>query len=91
MHRRTWDAQTKALIVLEGLKGQPIAEICTEHQISPSLYAQWQDRFLAHAASAFELPQHTRREVHLAQEHTTLKQLVGELFLEFKKSDERLG
>ena len=40
MHKRTWDAKTKALIVLEGLKGKPIAEICTEHQISQSQYYQ---------------------------------------------------
>ena len=32
MARRKWDAKTKALIVIEGLKGKPVAEICTEHQ-----------------------------------------------------------
>jgi transposase-like protein len=91
MHRRKWDAKTKALIVLEGLKGKPIAEICTEHQISQSLYYQWRDQFLANAAHAFELHQHTRREAHLEQENTRLKKLVGELLLELKKSDELLG
>jgi hypothetical protein len=34
MQRRKWDAKTKAIIVLEGLKGKPVADICTEHQIS---------------------------------------------------------
>jgi putative transposase len=43
MHRRTWDAKTTALIVLEGLKGKPVGEICTEHQISQSLYYRWRD------------------------------------------------
>jgi hypothetical protein len=38
MQRRKWDAKTTALIVLEGLKGKPVAEICTERQISPSRY-----------------------------------------------------
>jgi transposase-like protein len=82
MQRRKWDAKTKALIVLEGLKGKPVAEICTEHQISQSLYYQWRDQFLAHAAHACELHQHTRREAHLEQENTKLKKLVGELLLE---------
>lgn len=41
MHRRKWAAQTKLLIVLEGLKGKPVAEICTEHQISQSQSYQW--------------------------------------------------
>jgi transposase-like protein len=52
MPRRKWDATTKALIVLEGLKGKPVAEICTEHKISQSLYYQWRDQFLANAAQA---------------------------------------
>jgi len=43
MHRRKWDAKTKALIVLEGLKGTSVAEICPEHQINQSLYYQWHD------------------------------------------------
>ena len=91
MHRRNWDAKTKALIVLEGLKGKPVAELCTEHQISQSLYDQWRDQFLAHAAHAFEVDQHTWKEARLEQENTKLKKLVGELLLELKKSDELLG
>ncbi len=82
MHRRKWDAKTKALIVLEGLKGKSVAEICTEHQISQSLYYQWRDQCLANAASAFEVQQHSRREARLEQEHAKLKPLVGELLLE---------
>jgi transposase-like protein len=91
MHRRKWDAKIKARIVLEGLQGKPIAEICTEHQISQSQYYQWRDQFLAHAANAFEAHQHTRAEARLAQENVRLKKLVGELTLELKNSDELWG
>jgi transposase-like protein len=91
MKRRTWDAKTKALIILEGLKGKPVAEICTEHQITQSLYDQWRDQFLANAAKAFATHQQTRKEARLEQENARLKQLVGELSLELKKSDELLG
>jgi transposase-like protein len=91
MHRRKWDAKTKALIVIEGLKGKPVAEVCNEHQISQSQYYQWRDQFLAHAANAFEVHQHTRKESRLEHENATLKKLVGELMLELKKSDEVLG
>ncbi len=91
MHKRKWDAKTKAMIVMEGLKGKPVAELCTEHQISQSLYYQWRDQFLAHAAQAFEVHQHTRKEARLEQENARLKKLVGELLLELKKSDELLG
>jgi transposase-like protein len=34
MQRRKWDTKTKAMIVVQGLKGKPVAEICLEHQIS---------------------------------------------------------
>ena len=91
MQRRKWDAKAKAMIVIEGLKGKPVAEICTEHQLSQSQYYQWRDQFLAHAASAFESQQSTKKEARLEQENTRLKQLVGELTLELKKSDELLA
>ena len=38
MHRRKWDADTKAKIVIQGLQGRPVAELCNEYQISQSLY-----------------------------------------------------
>jgi transposase-like protein len=91
MKKRQWDARTKALIVIEGLKGTSVAELCNEHQISQSLYYQWRDQFLANAAQAFEVHQHTRKEARLEQENAQLKKLVGELTLELKKSDELLG
>ena len=36
--RRQWDSKTKAKIVLEGLKGRSIVDICTEYVISQSMY-----------------------------------------------------
>jgi transposase-like protein len=60
LQRRKWEAHTKAMTVLEGLRGKPVAEICAEHQISPSLYYQWRDQFLANAGKAFEAQKRTR-------------------------------
>ena len=91
MHRRKRDAKTKAMIVIEGLKGKPVAELCNEHQISQAQYDQWRDQFLAHADKAFEVHQDARKEAHLERENAKLKGLVGELLLELKKSDELLG
>jgi transposase-like protein len=50
MKRRKWKPEQKALIVLEGLKGRPIGELCAEHEISQTQYYQWRDLFLANAA-----------------------------------------
>jgi transposase-like protein len=91
MQRRKWDAKTKAMIVLEGLKGKPVAELCTGHQISQAQYYQWRDQFLAHAPKAFEVHEHNQKEARLERENARLKSLVGELLLELKKSDEVLG
>jgi transposase-like protein len=91
MHRRKWDAKTKALIVIEGLKGKPVAELCAEHQISQAQDYQWRDQFLAHAPKAFEVHEQSQREARLARENARLKTLVGELTLERNKSDEVLG
>ena len=57
MKRRKWDSKTKATIVLEGLKGKPVAALCQEPQISQAQYYQRRDQFLAHAAKAFEVEQ----------------------------------
>jgi transposase-like protein len=91
MHRRTWDAQTKAKIVLQGLHGKPVAELCHEYQVSPALFYQGRDQLLAQAAKAFESQQQTRKEPRLEREKARLKQPGGELILEFKQSDEGLG
>ncbi|HXG19789.1 MAG TPA: transposase [Methylomirabilota bacterium] len=91
MHRRKWDTKTKAMIVLEGLRGKPVAELCTEHQISQAQYYQRRDQFLTHAPKAFEGHEHNQKEARLERENARLKTLVGELLLELKKSDEVLG
>jgi hypothetical protein len=82
MRRRTWDAKTKALIGLKGLKGRSVAERCPAHQISQSLSDQGRDQCLATAAQVFPDPQRPRKEARLAQEHTRRQPLVGDLTLE---------
>jgi len=86
--RRKWDSKTKALIVIQGLKGKPVNELCIEHQISQAQYYQWRDQFLQNSAKAFEVHQLSQKEALLERENAKLKKLVGELTLELKKSDE---
>jgi hypothetical protein len=91
MHRRQWDANTTAIIVMQGLQGKPVAVICNEYQLSPSPYDQWRDQLLAHASDAVAAQPHGRQEARLAQEKAWLMKLVGELPLERNKSDELWG
>jgi hypothetical protein len=47
MKRRKRKPEQKALIVLEGLKGRPIGELCAEHEISQAAFFAALDRWLA--------------------------------------------
>lgn len=91
MERRKWDSRTKALIVIQGLKGKSVSEICTEHRISQNQYYEWRDQFLSNASKAFETSQQSVKLTSLERENANLKRLVGELTLEVKKTEELLG
>ena len=91
MQRRKWDARTKALIVLQGLKGTPVGTLCTEHQISQAQYYDWRDQFLANASKAFETHQQADQVQRLERENSRLKRVVADLMLEVKKTEEVLG
>ena len=88
MQRRKWDARVKSTIVLEGLRGRPVADICTEHQISQAQYYDWREQFLKKMPGLFS--DGGRREKLLTRENSRLKKLVGELTLELKKRQEWL-
>lgn len=90
MKRRKWDAKTKAMIILQGLKGKPVSGLCSEHQISQAQYYQWRDQFLSNAGKAFEVHQQSHREHRLSLENNQLKQIVADLTLEVKKTEDEL-
>ncbi len=91
MKRRKWTSEQKTKIILEGLKGIPIGEICSRHQISQAQYYQWREQFLANACKAFEEKQSQKQEERLKRENSKLKEMVAELTLELKKNDEVYG
>ncbi len=88
MKRRKWDPKTKAMIVVEGLKGKQVADICIEHQISQTQYYQWRDQLLSNMHQVFT--NDGRREKFLTQENARLKRIIGDLTVELKKVNELL-
>jgi len=88
MKRRKWDPKTKAMIVIQGLKGKPIGEICLEHQISQTQYYQWRDQFLANAHQVFD--GNEKKGEQLNRENTRLRKIIGDLTVELKKTEEWL-
>jgi transposase-like protein len=87
MKKRHWTSEQKLQIVMQGIKGRAIAEICNEYQISQGQYYKWRDQFLANAGKVFEQAQQSQKEQRLERENERLKKVVGELTLELKKSD----
>jgi transposase-like protein len=87
VNRRKWDAQTKVQVVIEGLKGRSVAEICKKFEINQSQYYQWRGTFLANAARAFQEEKRSHKQVRLETENTRLKELVGELTLHLNRAD----
>lgn len=91
MKRRQWTSQQKVKIVLEGLSGRPVGEICNKHEISQAQYYQWREQFLTNANKAFETAEQDRGVDRLKRENQKLKHMVADLSLELKKSEEVLS
>jgi transposase-like protein len=87
MKKRHWNSEQKLQIVMQGIKGRAVSEICNEYQISQRQYYKWRDQFLANAGKVFEQTQQSQKEQRLERENERLKKVVGELTLELKKSD----
>lgn len=88
MQRRKWDSRSKAQLVIQGLQGKTVGELCNEHQISQTQYYKWRDQFLTNAGKVFDSPRQNLKEEQLKKENERLKSLIGELTLELKKSEE---
>lgn len=88
MKQKKWDSKIKAKVVIDGLKGKPIAKICNEYQISQSVYYQWRDQFLTHVNQIFDIPKKGNKENRLEMEIRQLKAMIGDLTIELKKSEE---
>jgi transposase-like protein len=90
MKRRQWDSKTKAKVVLEGLSGKPISEICSQYQISQNQFYQWRDKFLAESHRAFDGKVNGAEVSRLKAKNQRLQQIIGALTVELKKSEDEL-
>lgn len=44
---RKWTPEEKMAVVLEGLKGRQVVDVCREHGISDTQYYKWRDEALS--------------------------------------------
>lgn len=83
-------SKEKARIVLEYLRTQNTAEICTKYEIHQSQLYRWRDEFINNAHKAFEVNGLAKKEGKLSQEIKELKSIIGELTFELKKTEKEL-
>ena len=87
MKRRKWTPKEKLMIVIEGLKGKTtLAELCNRHQITQGMYYKWRDQLFQDGAKVFVHGGPDKAEQRLRQENQRLKNLIGELTVELKKT-----
>jgi transposase len=85
--RKTYNAEEKIRIVLEGLRGEDsIAELCRREGINPNIYYRWSKEFMEAGKKRLagdSQRQATSDEVkQLRLEATALKETCAELLLE---------
>jgi transposase-like protein len=88
MKRRRWDSKTKTKIVLEGLSGRPVSEICNEYGIHQNQYYLWRDKFLSEAHKAFDSKKDIGEIEYLRKKNKELTQIIGSLTVELKKTED---
>ncbi|MFH1372747.1 MAG: transposase [bacterium] len=90
MKRRNWDAKTKAKVVLDGLSGRSVSEICTEYGIGQTQYYRWRDQFLSGAHRAFDSEKDGSEVQRLKKKTARYQQIIGALTVELKKTEDEL-
>ena len=90
MKRRQWDSKTKSKIVLEGLSGRSVSEICSEYGIGQTQYYRWRDQFLSRAHQAFDSEKNGTEIQRLKKKAIKYQQIIGALTIELKKTEDEL-
>ena len=90
MKRRKWDSRAKTKIVLEGLSGRSVSEICSEYGIGQTQYYRWRDKFLSSAHRAFDSDKNGSEVQRLKKKAVRYQQIIGALTVELKKTEDEL-
>ena len=86
--KKTWKPEEKLAVVMDGLRGRPVREICTEYGISDAQYYKWRDEALRAMQGAFQDKRtKTYSDSSLEAERNRLLKIIGEkeLIIELQK------
>lgn len=82
-----YDAELKAKVVLEVLKGQQsLAHICREYEVSADLACHWRDVFLERVPQVFADPRTSGKASQEQERIADLERMVGRLTMELDAS-----
>lgn len=70
------------------MSGRPVSDICSEYVIHQNQYYTWRDKFLTEAHKTFESKKDRGEQDRLRKKNQKLKQIIGSLTVELKKTDE---
>jgi transposase-like protein len=88
MKRRKWTPKEKLMIVIEGLKGKTsLAQLCNRHQITQGMYYKWRDQLFKDGDKIFTHGGPDKAQQRLKSENQKLKNIIGELTIELKKTE----
>ena len=94
--RRTFSAEEKIRVVLEGLRGEvSVSELCRRESIAPTIYYRWSKAFLD--AGKNGLTRDTQRDAtsdevkRLKEENESLKKALAESVLDVQRYKKSLG
>ena len=79
-----WKADEKVQLVLNGMHGKiPVTTLCKLNNVSPSLYYEWREKFLASGKEGLMAGGgRSQREAELEKKIRVLERCIGELTLE---------
>lgn len=98
--RRQFAPEDKAAILRRHLSDKiPVADLCDEHKLQPSVFYQWQRQLLDHAARALEPQrgsdsQHRKLRSKIESLESKLRRkdsVIAEISEEFVKAKKELG
>lgn len=84
--KNKWDEKTKFQVVLEGLRGKEVAEICSQYGIHQAQYYKWRDEFFQYGPEIFKRKKKTNRELILEEQLRMAKDLIADMQIELKKT-----
>jgi hypothetical protein len=79
-----WRADEKVQLIINGMHGKiPVTTLCKLNNVSPSLYYEWREKFLASGKEGMMANGgRSQREAELEKKIRVLERLIGELSLE---------